>query len=107
MGALDLWRSISRTADVQTRPDGVTGLWWQQPQNNLTQIVIDDIYGDIPELIDRSTAMKVPAVSRARDLLVGSIADLPLIAYNNQTPVTRQPTWAYRSDFMSPWHRMA
>lgn len=107
MGALDLWRAISRTDVVQPRPAGVTGLFWQQPQNNLTQLVIDDIYGDIPELIDRGTAMKVPAVSRGRDLLVGAISDLPLVAYTNQDRVTKQPTWAYRSDLMSPWHRMA
>lgn len=107
MGALDLWRSLSRTDVVAPRPDSVTGLWWQQPQNNLTQIVIDDIYGDIPEIIDRATAMKVPGVSRGRDLLVGAIADLPLVAYTNQVRVPTQPTWAYRSDLMSPWHRMA
>ncbi len=107
MGALDLWRSISRSPIVEPRPDGVTGLWWQQPQNNLTQIVIDDIFGDIPELIDRTTAMKVPAVSRGRNLLVGAISDLPLVAYRDQERLDPQPTWAYRSDLMAPWHRMA
>lgn len=107
MGALDLWRSLNRAGDVAPRPDGITGLWWQQPQNNLEQIVIDDIFGDFPEVIDRATAMKVPAVSRARNLLVASIADLPLIAYRGDDRVPVQPTWLYRSDRMSPWHRTA
>ena len=107
MGALDLWRSISRDARVAPRPDDVTGLWWQQPQNRLSQMVIDDIFGEMLEVVDRAAAMKVPAVSRARALLVGGIAELPLVAYNNQDRVATQPTWLYRSDLMSPWHRMA
>jgi hypothetical protein len=89
------------------RPTDISGLWWQQPQIPLTQIVIDDIFGDITDLVDRGNAMKVPAVTRARDLLVGSIADLPLVAYRGDDRLTVQPTWAYRTDVVTPWHRMA
>ena len=92
---------------AQPRPTDVTGLWWQQPQNVLGQIVIDDIFGDLPELVDRTNAMRVPAVRRGRALLVGGIADLPLVAYRGDTPVAKQPTWLYRSDLMDPWHRTA
>lgn len=108
MGALDLWNSLqSSSAFTDPRPNDVTGLWWQQPLTDLTQIVIDDIYGDMPELVDRANAMKVPAVARGRALLVGAIADLPLVAYRQDTPVPTQPTFLYRSDNVSPWHRMA
>jgi hypothetical protein len=107
MGALDLWRSINRAAVAPPRPEAVTGLWWQQPQTPLGQIVIDDIFGDMLEVVDRSAAMKVPGISRARSLLVGAISDLPLVAFRNQDRVQTQPTWAYRSDVVSPWHRMA
>lgn len=104
MGFVDkLFAPIS----VKPRPTDVTGLWWQQPQNQLNQIVIDDIFGDMPEFVDRTVAMKVAPIVRGRDLLVGSIADLPLVAYRNETRVTKQPTWLYRTDDISPWHRMA
>lgn len=91
----------------EPRPTDVTGLWWQQQSNPLTKVVIDDIFGDIPELVDRTNAMRVPAVRRGRALLVGGISDLPLVAYRNDTRLTKQPTWAYRSDTMDPWHRTA
>ncbi len=41
--------------------------------------------------IDRATAMQVPAVKRARDLIAGSIGGLPLAGYDgNRLPVTVQ-----------------
>lgn len=89
------------------RPTEVTGLWWQQPQTSLTQIVVDDIFGDVTDLVDRTNAMRVPAVRRGRALLVGGIADLPLVAYRGEQRVTKQPAWLYRSDRMDPWHRIA
>lgn len=97
----------SVSAPYPGRPADITGLWWQQPMNDLTQIVIDDIYGDIPELVDRSTAMKVAPVVRGRDLLVGTISDVPMVDYAGDTRVPVQPTWLYRTDDVSPWHRMA
>ena len=90
-----------------SRPVDVAGLWWQQPMHELTQIVIDDIYGDLPEIVDRGNALKVPAVKRARDLLVGDISDLPLVAYQGDARVPVQPSWCYRADGVSTWHRMA
>lgn len=91
-----------------TRPISITGLEWQnQPSTPLQSFVIDDIYGEIIELVDRGNAMRVPAVRRGRALLVGSIADLPLVAYRDQERIATQPTWLYRSDRMDPWHRIA
>lgn len=107
MGVLDFLLKPVYSPASWARPEAVTGLWWQQPQTQLGQIVIDDIFGEMLEVVDRSAAMKVPAVSRARALLVGSISDLPLIAYHGDDRVDPQPTWAYRSDGVSPWHRMA
>lgn len=107
MGVLDFLLKPVYSPASWGSPDGVTGLWWQQPQNALGQIVIDDVFGDMIDLVDRSAAMKVPGVTRGRALLVGSIADLPLVAYRGEEHVDPQPTWAYRSDGVSPWHRMA
>lgn len=107
MGMLDLFTKPLYIPSSVRRPEDVTGLWWQQPQTQLNQIVIDDIFGDIPELVDRTTAMKVAPVVRGRALIVGGISDLPLVAYNNQDRVKKQPSWLYRTDDVSPWHRMA
>lgn len=108
MGLWDrLFAPITAPVAAWDRPTDITGLWWQQPQTQLTQIVIDDIFGDMPELVDRGNAMKVPAVTRARDLLVGSIADLPLVAYQRDTRLAEQPAWLYRTDVVTLWHRMA
>lgn len=106
MGALDLWRSMSRTA-VDVRPESITGLPWQQPQNKLTQFVIDDVFGQDLDIIDRAAALRVPSIARARALIVGAIADLPLVAYRDQAQISDQPTWAYRSLYTSLWHRNA
>lgn len=107
MGVLDFLLKPVYNPASWGNPDGVTGLWWQQPQTQLGQVVVDDIFGEMLEVVDRSAAMKVPAVARARALLVGAISDLPLVAYRGDTRVEPQPTWAYRSNGVSPWHRMA
>jgi hypothetical protein len=107
VGVLDFLLKPVYSPASWSRPDAVTGLWWQQPQTPLSQIVIDDIFGDMPEIVDRSAAMKVPAVSRGRALLVGALSDLPLVAYRGDTRIDPQPTWAYRATGVSPWHRMA
>lgn len=107
MGVLDFLLKPVYSPASWVRPESVTGLWWQEPKNALSQIVIDDVFGDMPEVVDRAAAMKVPAVSRGRALLVGAISDLPLVAWRGDTRVTKQPTWAYRTTGVSPWHRMA
>lgn len=109
MGMLDIFKpsAIFPNPTAIRRPDNLTGLWWQQPQDPLTQFVIDDIFGEIPELVDRSTAMRVAPIVRGRDLIVGGISDLPLVAYTGDVRVPTQHSWLYRTDGVSPWHRMA
>lgn len=107
MGILDFLLKPVYSPSAWMRPEGVTGLWWQTPTASLSRIVIDDVFADMPEVVDRTAAMKVPAVARGRALLVGSISDLPLVAYRGDERVVTQPTWAYRSNGVSPWHRMA
>lgn len=109
VGLLDflMFPGYSRTAEA-LRPEGVTGLPWQGPQNPLSQIVVDDVFGDAwADLVDRAAAMKVPPVIRGRALIVGAIADLPMYAWQGDTKVQAQPTWLYRTNGISLWHRMA
>lgn len=58
--------------------------------------------------VSRSTAMGVPALARARRLIVGSIARCPLQATRSGEPLDVQPGWLSRTDGpVSPFHRMA
>jgi hypothetical protein len=61
--------------------------------------------------LSRMEALQIPAVAKARNLLVSSIAPRPLIVRNAEGPITSQPTWAYRTDAQNsaetPFMRMA
>lgn len=60
-----------------------------------------------PLTIDRAAAMTVPAVARARRLIVGSIARCPLEARTGGKRAEQQPLWINRTDGMqSPTFRM-
>jgi hypothetical protein len=89
------------------RPDYLASPW---SETQLQSLVLSDIFGDA-ELsalpLTRAEAMRVPAVAKARNLLVASIAKLPLRALDARGEVPTQPTWMYRSDEVSPWHRLA
>lgn len=62
---------------------------------------------DIPGTLSRSTAMAVPAVARARRLIVGTIARCPLEARRGGERMNDQPLWITRTDGnQSPWFRM-
>jgi hypothetical protein len=78
--------------------------------DDLSSIVWADLL-DVDLLpITRAEAMAVPAMARARHLLVGAVATCPLVAYAGQDPLPddQQPAWCYRTDGdVSPWHRMA
>ena len=57
--------------------------------------------------VSRATAMGVPALARARRLIVGSIARCPLQATVNGETLDNQPAWLSRTDGpVSPFHRM-
>ena len=76
----------------------------------LSRIVWADLFGADASAwpLTRAVAIQVPAVARARNLLVSAIARQPLRAVRLDAPVTPQPYWLTRTDgAMSPWHRMA
>lgn len=58
-----------------------------------------DLLGaDVPLPLTRAEAMMVPAVARARHLICGTIARLPLLALRGDDEVTPQPYWMFGSD---------
>lgn len=107
VGALNLFRSMTATPAASKPPAAVTGLPWQTPTNQLQQFVIDDVFGEDTNLVTRENALRVPAIARARSLIVGAISDLPLYAWRGETKVTDQPSFLYRNRDISLWHRIA
>ena len=63
---------------------------------------------DAPMQVTRALAMSVPAVARARRIIVGSIARCPLEARVQGERAEKQPVWLTRTDgVQSPFFRMA
>lgn len=81
---------------------------WQG--DTLSTIVLSDLFGTEPVVVTRAEAITVPAVVKARQVLVGELAGLPLVAMRGADvlPADEQPSFLYRTDgLLSPWHRMA
>lgn len=78
---------------------------WQTGQ--LSQIVWSDIFGTEAALISRAEAMTIPAVAKARQILVSTIARFPLRAYDVNGEVSGHDWLEATDGDVSPWHRMA
>lgn len=106
MAFLDVFRApiSSRVPQIQS---GIVGP--NTPAHNLKHIVLADILGNDEWLpVTRSSAIQIPAVAKARALICGTIARVPLRAYRDGVPLENQPTWLSRSDSsLPPQHRMA
>lgn len=83
------------------------------PTTSIHEMVWSDFFqGEIAEST-RSAAMQVPAISRARSILVGVISQMPLRAYpagagEDAEPLPEQPAWLTSTGGPTPlWHRMA
>lgn len=75
--------------------------------SNLNSVVWPDLMGADYLPMTRAEAMTVPAVARARMLIAGSIAQVPLHSYIDGTLTAVQPIWITRTDGpLSPFHRM-
>lgn len=79
---------------------------WAQWPSHLAHI-------DVPEWTDaydwpvtRAEALRIPAVARARKLLCGTLARLPMWVCDPAGPLAAQPRWIDRTDqALSPFHR--
>lgn len=105
--ALRLVQAAQEPAFSPRWPTRIASPW---STGRLSTIVWADIFGDDPAQwpLGRAAAIQVPAVARARHLLVSTIARLPLRAVRIDAPIDPQPAWITRTDgTLSPWHRMA
>jgi hypothetical protein len=92
--------------------------------NHLAEAVfVNDVFGtSMDRPVSRWEAMAVPAMARARHLIVGAVARLPLVEYDGPDLVTPPATWMQSTSGQlaadatarrlgigpqSPWQRMA
>lgn len=74
----------------------------------LEKLVYADVFGTEPPQNTRSAAMDIPAVAAARNLLVNTIARLPLVQLRKDEILDPQPPWLQAfAGGTSPQHRMA
>lgn len=72
----------------------------------ITDLLEDEVVRNLP--MSRAHAISIPAVSKARNLLVSTISKFPLRALQGDQVLTSQPTFLYRSDStVTPYERMA
>jgi Phage portal protein len=110
MGLFDIFRR-----PLELTESSVIGLPMVSPwqEGSLTQVMFADLIG--AETADafplgRDEALSVPAVSKARNLLVSQIARMPLVALpaGSDVPLAEQPTFLYRTNTpVGPYDRMA
>lgn len=72
----------------------------------VTDLLTDEQRAKLP--LSRDEAMRVPAVSKARNLLVAAIAALPMVAMRGDEVISDQPKFLYRtSGTVTLYERMA
>lgn len=105
--ALRLIESAEQLGDPNSYPrSGIVSPW---TQGQLSQIVWSDIFGSEAKFVSRADAMSIPAVAKARQILVSTIAKFPLRALNaDNVDVTADYPWLFEtSGEVSWWHTMA
>lgn len=96
-------RTAGGTVDPATLP--ISSPW---SSGDLQRIVFEDIFGTAIPANTRASAMQLPAISRARNLLVTTICRFPLAAYRADARLEVQPSWLTRTNLaQSPQHRIA
>lgn len=96
MGFLDFLRRPNRF-------DAISDLAILSPYaapGDLGTVIVNDALGfDIPSQITRDVAMTVPAVARARSLILAAVTQYPLVVLDDtDLPIASQPSWTSRTD---------
>ena len=99
----------NRITDALLRRNGTQLASPWADNSHLARIVWDELYpGAAGAVATRAEAMAVPAIARARHLLVTTVSPLPVRAYKYGEQLPDQPVWTYRADGIeSPALRMA
>ncbi|WP_330182816.1 phage portal protein [Nocardia sp. NBC_01503] len=109
LASLKAVRSLPELVAGSASPNTLTvSSPWSAYPSHLNQVVWPDLVGLENVLpMTRIEAMSVPAMARARRIIAGSIARMPLRAYRIDDLLSQQPEWLTRTDGpVSPFHRM-
>jgi len=113
MGFIDRIRAAIGLPGMSTAGVGYVGLaspWADRPTHLATvpPIVLADVLGTDAALpIDRAAAIRVPALSRSRGLIVGTIPRVPLVALDAAGNHVDVPAWlTSTAGPLTPFHRM-
>lgn len=68
-------------------------LSWYSPQDSIESLFVVDALPVAPDAVTRDTALRVPAVKRAHDIICTVIADMPWFEYEGDTRSAKQPEW--------------
>lgn len=81
--------------------------WAEYPNHLKSPIIAAEILDFAPRTVTRELAISVPALSRARLLIVSTIPRLPLVATMPDGAESEVPRWlTHTSGALSPFHRM-
>lgn len=93
------------TAAAAQLPAGITSPW---ATTELERIVADDVFGSNRPANTRAAAMRIPAIARARNLMVSTISRFPLRNMRGADPTPAQAPWLSAPGHgQSPQLRMA
>lgn len=74
----------------------------------LSKVAWSDIFGSETQFISRQDAISIPAIAKARNLLVALLSGAPLVELNEDGLATEQSQFLQHTEgALSPWHRMA
>ena len=108
MGILERLRRMTGLAGQGT-PAAVASPWSARPTHLEPARILAGVLGeDTPLPVTRAEAMSIPALARARQLIVSTVARLPVYAAAGGERLETQPRWIDRTDGpVSPYHRMS
>src|SRR6187431_745761 len=114
MGLFSLKSDIATLASIADSPvfdgngeHGATYIRSPWQTGSLSPLVWNDIWGSANG-VNRDMALSIPAVYRARAVLLSLIADKPIQAWTKDALTPIQPTFLYSTPgIYGPWQRMA
>ncbi|MFT4299324.1 MAG: phage portal protein [Aeromicrobium sp.] len=112
MGIRSMRRIKQTQADIATFVADPASLPFASPwsgPSDLNRIVVDDILGASTPVNTRAAAMRIPAVARARNLIVSTICRCPLKPFRGGEPLPDSAApWTLRTGSSTSWqHRVA
>lgn len=105
MGLFDLFTKPAKLNMALSAPLSLS-LESPNQASSLAKVVFAEYFAGETGEVTRQSALQIPALKKARDILVTLVAGLPLGEYEAETKID-QP-WLYSTKSpISPWHRMA